>query len=333
MSRSSLACLLAVLVLYALVETASADEVQLRGGDRYTGRVARLAGGTLAFETPHGNLNIPWTDIVALTTAGTLRITLAGQEPSTITGIAPAEAGRVTLTPGGVVALADITALGPIEPPVTMTGGANAGLLHSSGNTDAHSLRLDADAAIRQRANRYRASAALNRVEDDGEETADNWTTSLNYDRFLTSRLFLNVNGILTNDPFRDLDLRTALGAGVGYQVFDTPRTTLTANGGVGWVNEDFITADDDSYTAVRESAELGFFIVPGRVQFFHKHDGYFDVTGDDNVFVKTQTGVRLSVVANFVTTLQYDLDYDRLPAPGRRNSDKTFALTFGYRF
>jgi hypothetical protein len=48
---------------------------------------------------------------------------------------------------------------------------------------------------------------------------------------------------------------------------------------------------------------------------------------------VKTQNGFRLSVVRNFVTTLQYDLDYAATPAPGRRATDRTFALTFGYRF
>ena len=196
-----------------------------------------------------------------------------------------------------------------------------------------NNLRLDADAAIRQSANRYTATAAVNRAEDSDVETVKNWTTSLNYDRFLTSRLFLNANSIFTNNPFRDLDLRTALGGGVGYQLIDNSRVKLTANVGPGWVNEDFIAAIDDDYTAVRESAALDVFVVPSRVQLFHKHDAYFGVTGDDNLFVKSQTGVRLSIVANFVTTAQLDLDYDRSPSPGRRQSDRTFALTFGYRF
>jgi hypothetical protein len=30
---------------------------------------------------------------------------------------------------------------------------------------------------------------------------------------------------------------------------------------------------------------------------------------------------------------VQVDLDYDRRPAHGRRSTDRTFALTFGYRF
>jgi hypothetical protein len=37
--------------------------------------------------------------------------------------------------------------------------------------------------------------------------------------------------------------------------------------------------------------------------------------------------------VAGLVSTIQSDLDYDRTPAPGRKNTDRTFALTFGYRF
>jgi putative salt-induced outer membrane protein YdiY len=326
----------ALVVLISILPAAAiADEVQLRNGDRITGRVVQLAGGTLTFKTPLGDLKIPWAQVAALTVSQTLRITLASKETRTITAIAAAEPGRVTLDPGGPVAVTDIVAIRPIEPPVTIAGGANAGILGSSGNTHVNNLRVDADAAIRQRANRYTASAAVNRAEASDVETARNWTTSLNYDRFLTTRLFLNANSVFTNDPFRDLDLRTAVGVGVGYQVFDTARVKLTANGGVGWVNEDFIdpAIEDDEYTALRESVALDVFVVPGRVQLFHKHDGYFGVTGEDNLFVKAQTGVRLTVVANFVTTGEFDLDYDRSPSPGRETTDRTFALTFGYRF
>ena len=325
--------LVLTLALAGLASSASADEVQLRNGDRVTGRVIRLAAGALTFRTPHGDLTIPWAEVTTLTSTETLRATLAGGDPTTITAIGPAAAGQITLTPGGAIPLANLAALGPVEPAIVVTGGANAGFVQTSGNTDVNNLRLDADAAIRQNANRYTASGAVNRAEDAGNETADNWTAALNYDRFLTSRLFLNANGIFTNDRFRDLDLRTALGAGVGYQVLDTPFARLTANGGLGWVNEDFMAAMDNDYAAARESAALDLFLIPNRVQFFHKHDGYFGLEGDNNRFITSQNGFRLSIVRNFVTTLQYDIDYDASPSPGRRSTDRTFALTFGYRF
>jgi putative salt-induced outer membrane protein YdiY len=145
--------------------------------------------------------------------------------------------------------------------------------------------------------------------------------------------VFVNGNGIFTNDRFRDLDLRTALGAGLGYQVLDTAMAKLSVEGGLGWVDENFDGAPDDSYTALRDAARLDVLLVADRVTLFHQHDGYFGVTGEDNLFVKMQNGVRLALVAGFVTTAQLDFDYDRSPAPGRRTTDRTFALTFGYRF
>ena len=115
--------------------------------------------------------------------------------------------------------------------------------------------------------------------------------------------------------------------------MISSPRTTLTADAGLGYVNENLESPQpDDRYTAVRESVSLGVFAIPERVQVFHQHDGYFGVTGEDNLFIRMQNGVRLALAAGFVTTLRHDLDYDRSPAAGRRTTDRTFAWTLGYR-
>jgi hypothetical protein len=98
-------------------------------------------------------------------------------------------------------------------------------------------------------------------------------------------------------------------------------------------VNENFRTIADDSYAAAHESAGFQVQLVAERAQFFHLHDGYFGVNGDDKMFIRTQNGVRLGLAAGFVTTIEEDLDYDRRPSPGRRQTDRTFSLTLGYRF
>lgn len=323
-----------VIVLALLAASpVSADEVQLKNGDRLTGTTVSLAGGTLTFATPYGDVRVPWNDVTRLVVTDPIVITIGAMPPVPVTIADAGSAGQVTLQPGGTVSLADIVALARPQPAVIVDGGANAGLVATAGNTDVNNLRLDGDVVARAGANRYTANAAITRAEDREAETARNWTAGLKYDRFLTSRLFLNANTILTNDRFRDLDLRTALGAGIGYQVLSTPRVALTADAGLGYVNENLESQEDDSYAAARESASLGIFLVPDRVQVFHQHDGYFGVTGDDNLFVKMQNGVRIGLGAGFVTTLRHDLDYDRSPAIGRRNTDRTFALTLGYRF
>ena len=325
--------LLFLCVFLAFATPVGADQVTLTNGDRVTGTVSSLGGGTITLGTPHGDLRIPWTDVAGLIIDDPILVTIGDASPTEARIVAGDAAGRVTLNPGGPVELTQIAALGRPMPAFTVDGGANAGFITSSGNSDVNSLRLDADVIMRHLENRYTATAAVNRASDRGLETAQNWNTAINYDRFLTERLFLNANAIFTDDRFRDLDLRTALGIGVGYQVLNSARVRLTANAGIGWVNEDFNAGIDDSYTAARESATLDIFIIPDRVQAFHQHDGYFGVTGEDNLFVRMKNGVRLGLVGGLVTTAQLDLDYDRSPAPGRRNTDRTFALTFGYRF
>jgi putative salt-induced outer membrane protein YdiY len=326
-----LLCSLAV----ALAVPAYADEVQLANGDRITGQLVSLASGTLTFNTDHGQLYIPWYLVTRLAVDAPVLVATLGADPPTAAARAAGDAASgLTLDPGGVVAFPQITAITRPAPTVVFDGGANAGFIRSGGNSHINSLRLDGALAVRAGANRYTSNAVLTRAHDRGVQTARNWSTSLKYDRFVTSQLFMNANIILANDQFRELDLRTALGAGVGFQVFDTRRTKLTTDAGIGWVDENLRLQPGDRYTAVRESAAFELFIVmPDRLQVFHNHDGYFSVTGDDNMFVRTQNGVRIGLVGGFVTTTRLDIDYDRAPAVGRGNIDRTFAITLGYQF
>ncbi|MGE3404739.1 MAG: YdiY family protein [Vicinamibacterales bacterium] len=298
---------------------AAADTLQLTNGDRLTGTIVSLAAGTLTFRTPNGSLTVPQASIAALTSDQPLLVTIGAAAP------ARQEPGPVPLE--------GLVALGPPQPAFTIDGGANAGFVATGGNTDVNSLRIDGDAVARAGANRLTLRAAINRAEDRGTPTAESWNAGVDYDRFLTRRLFVTGNSLFTHDAFRDIDLRSALGVGVGYQVADSPRVRLTANGGLGWVDENLRETANDSYTAARESARIEIFVVPTRLQIFHEHDGYFGLNGDDNRFVRTQNGVRIGLGAGLVTTLQWDIDYDRSPAPGRDRVDRAFALTFGYRF
>ena len=323
---------LLLIFLIVLASPASADQLRLTNGDRFTGTVVSLAGGTLTLSTAYGNVQVPWADVVSLTVDQPVLVVVGANPPAQVT-IAGGPDGQATLQPGGAVPLGQIVSLARPQPAVVINGGANAGYITTSGNTDVNSLRIDGDVVARAAANRYTGSAAIIRAKDQGIETARTWTTALKYDRFVTPRLFLNASTSLTNDPFRDLDLRTALGAGVGYQVVTSPRLTLTSDAGLGYVNENFASQADDSYAALRESSTLTAALLPRRAEFFHLHDLYVGVTGDDNLFMKMQNGVRLPLAAGFLLTMRHDLDYDQSPAVGREGSDRAFALTLGYRF
>jgi putative salt-induced outer membrane protein YdiY len=326
----TLACCLLVLLFAAATY---ADEVRLKNGDRITGVTTSLGGGTLTFKAAGGELKMPWGDVTSLAIDQPMLVTVGTAPPTAAVLVAADASGQVTLVPGGPVALAAIVALTRPQPAWIVTGGAGAGIVETAGNTQVNNVRLSGDLVATGAADRYSVSGVVTHANDRGVETARNWTTTGKYDRFITARMFANGNANFTNDRFRDIDLRTALGAGLGYQILQTARASLTADAGLAWVNEHFRTIADDSYAAAHESAGLQVQLVPERAQFFHLHDGYFGVSGDDKMFIRTQNGVRLGLAAGFVTTIEEDLDYDRRPSPGRRQTDRTFSLTLGYRF
>jgi putative salt-induced outer membrane protein YdiY len=310
---------LAVSIAVFLAVPAAADELTLKNGDRITGQVVRVYDGQLTFKTPAGDLVVVWNEVAGLTTSKPLLVTTTGGEPElrVLDGLAPG----------------DIVALAVPPPPLEWNGAVNVGFVTTDGNTQVTTTRLDGELIAVRPKDRASVAAIRNHAEDSGEETADNTTVALNYDRFLSDRLYINGNAIFTSDEFKSLDLRTALGAAVGYDVWKSPRGLLSINGGLGYVNENFEDpVEDDDYFALREGLRARFAVVPS-VELFHNHDTYIGLTGDDNLFFKMQTGVRFRLIAGLVSTLQWDLDYDRSPAPGRENTDRTFAITLGYRF
>jgi putative salt-induced outer membrane protein YdiY len=332
----SLTCLrlllLAVILLFTAAATAAADEVRLKNGDRLTGTVVSLDKGVLKFDTGHGVLDLRWADVTALGVVNPIIVTVTGQPAQTVTMVI-GDNGQVTLQPGAAIALADVVALVRPEPPLKITGGANAGVLRTSGNTDVSSLRLDGEVVAKAGRNRYSGSGVVNRTSDGDDETARNATASARYDRFFSRRVYANASSIFTNDKFRDVDLRTALGLGLGYQLADNERFKVGVEGGYGYVNEDFGVAEDDSYHALRETLSADAYFGAKRLVLFHRNDVFFGVTGEDNLFVQTRNGARVALVGGLVATLQYDIDYDRSPSPGRKNSDQAVGFTFGYRF
>jgi putative salt-induced outer membrane protein YdiY len=303
-------------------------------GDRITGRIVSLTNGVLLLQTTHGDLRVQWPMVTAVMVVEPIYVTVGNRPPVAVTIFPEGMTGRVGLQPGGLVSLREIVSMTrPTPPTVSYNGRVNAGIVASGGNTDANTLRLSGELITRSVANRFTASGTLNRAREQDIPTARNWSGSFRYDRFLTRRLFVNGNTIVSSDRLRDLSVRTAVGTGLGYQVLDRRRLRITTDAGVGYVKEVSLDGSDVRYTAAQESAKVDVVVDASRLQLFHRHDGYFGLAGDDNRFVKTQNGVRVSVVRGIIATAQLDIDYDPSPVIGRQSIDRTFALNFGYQF
>ena len=109
-SRRRTATGLVVVCLVVIVgsRSAVADELELSNGDRITGQVMSLISGMLAFQTPNGQLNVPWTNVTGLAVPEPVFVTVWDSATSPVTIARTRTDGRVTLRPGGIVSLTEI---------------------------------------------------------------------------------------------------------------------------------------------------------------------------------------------------------------------------------
>jgi putative salt-induced outer membrane protein YdiY len=301
--------------------------------------VVSLQEDKLVFETSYaGEITINWSEVANLRTDN--KITVVLTDDTSIRGVAePTEDREVTLKVDDIaepvaVHLADVKSINPpSEPAVKWTIRLNSGLKRERGNTDTADYHLDGELVARTKQNRFTAYAEWDREEDNGKRTSNSALGSLKYDHFLTEKWYLYIAGHFEKDTFADLNLRSTLGGGAGYQIFETPKMNLSVEAGPSYVNEDYIEADDNSYTAGRWALNFDRYLIEDRLQFFHRHMIF--VSGEDTSdwFLNSRSGLRVPLYKRLNVTAQYNYDRDNNPSPGDEKEDKTYLLTLGYHF
>jgi len=316
--------------------------VRLANGDRLTGEVQRLGAGTLVLATEYaGEIEISWDAVVRLTTDEPATVVLV--DGSRLQGVLSApeagpEEGRISIhspdleTPA-TLELARIDAIDPPEmPPVRLSGGVHFSLVSASGNTESDNLVLQGEVQARTEISRYTLGAQLNEAEENGNETASRATAYLGYDLFLNEGWYLASDARFTEDELQDLNLRSSVGVGIGRQFWERDRSALSLELGASYVNEDFIEAEDESFTAGRWGLDLKLPLARD-VSFFHRQEGLLSLEDSDDLLILSQTGLRFSLLQSFAATAQVNYDWDNSPSPGRKQDDTTVLLTLGYEW
>ena len=340
--KSRLAAMAAGILIAICSGLTHADVVMLVNGDRLTGAIVRMEDDKLIFRTSYGGeMKIRWIEISGIISDRPQRIYLDDGRHFKGTTAIGAD-GKMMVQPEGdlPVEAVDVAHVRWINPSphisgegVHWEGRVNAGAASTAGNTDTEKVHADAEVIARTLSNRYTAGFAYNRGKTSGVVSESNALGYLKYDRFLTPKWYAYLNGSAERDKFKDIDLRTIAGAGSGFQFFDSDRTNLSLEGGVSDVRTNFYLAPDEDYPALRWAVKYEHFLFGSKVQFFHQQEVLVGIADVKKAFAKTSTGLRMPVVNRLTTTVQYNLDWENEPAPGRVNTDRAILLTLGYQF
>ncbi|NNG12577.1 MAG: DUF481 domain-containing protein [Halobacteria archaeon] len=330
--------LLCVLCVFSFGLPVVADEVYLVNGDRISGTVVKKAGDTLTVKTDYaGEIGIAWDKVVSVSTEAPVVLQL--DDATLIKGtLARSDDGAVSIEGNELVQASRVPVerVALINPPaphngIKLKGLANAGVYIAKGNTDKEAYHADIEAVARTKQNRFTAGAIYNQALDNDVESENNATAYLKYDHFFTDKWYSYANTVLFKDDFADLNLRTTLGLGAGYQFIESDLTNLSLEGGLSYVNEDFELAPDESYPAARWSLNYDHFLYPKKLQFFHFHEGLLGLEDTNDIIIVTRTGLRAMLIDGFTATAQVDVDWDNTPAPGNDRVDTRYMFNLGY--
>lgn len=342
-TRNARACFLIIGTFLALSAGISqADVVTLANGDRLTGTILRKEDDMLVFQTSYGGeLNIRWVEVTGIFSDKPQRIYLDDGRRLTGKPVLGSD-GEITVEVEGEPSTVPVpvSLVRWINPSpevagegIKFNGRFNLGAASTAGNTDTEKVHIDAEIIARTFKNRYIAGAAVNEGKTSGVKSESNWLAYLKYDRFLTPKWYAYVNGSAEQDRFKDIDLRAIAGIGSGYQFIETHRTNLALEGGLSSVRADFDLAPDEDYSALRWALKFEHYLFKSEVQFFHQHEALLATDDPEKMLVKSMTGLRMPIAKKIRTALQYNVDWENQPAPGRVHTDRTVLLTLGYEF
>ena len=275
---------------------AAADEVILTNGDRISGTVVELAGGKLSIKTEYaGTIKIDWAKIDTFATDEPIYVRI-GDNLVRAT-VSTAGGGTVTLSSEDLLdpEPAELSRMSEMsyekKPAVRVSGRINLGASSASGNTNTDNVHFNAEIVARSIQNRFVAGGRVNTAETNGVQTESNWLAYLKYDHFISEKWYVTGNMDAENDKFKDINLRTTIGLGTGYQFFEDDVTELAIELGVNYVNTDFINAVDHDYPAGRWALDFTRKLFGTDNQFFHRDELFFALDDSDNLFLRTATG------------------------------------------
>ena len=309
------------------------DEVHLMNGDRLTGTIVKMEEGVLTLQTDYANeLKIEWGKVQYLSSNSPLKILVPGEYRDPIRTFfygSQALDGVKELGPEGPIPLTDISAIN-LEP-VRLTGTVTIGGNSTSGNSSTKAFNGATRLTLSANHQRLLIEGKYNYGQAGDQVTARNSLASLKHNYFVSKKVFIESFGMLEKDTLQNLQLRSTIGSGLGYQFIDTPRTTLSLSIGLAHVNEHFTNSPSNQTPSGRWSLRWEHSLWPDTVKLFHRHEGFYDINAGNALRLNADQGIRITVYRNLFFNVEYDLRLNTQPAPGRKTTDESVIFGVGY--
>lgn len=303
-----------------------ADSIILVNGDNISGNVVSKTDDILTLKTSYaGTLNIEWSKIKSISTDDAAQIIL--NDGTTVNEKIFA---NKTSSSSSIQQIAEINP--PVKPDFINKGQINFGLDIERGNSDVDDYHLDSETEFRWRNDRLTFELNGDLQDSNGSSTEQNADFLTDYDHFLNEKLFASTSLLLEHDRFADLNLRTTLTAGMGYQIYEDRRMNLFIEGGPGYIWENFDEDNDDDFPIAFWALQFDRYLFKKwGLQAFHDHRYSQSFEGVSDFIFSSSTGLRIPLANNLQATIQFNYDWDNQPSENTDEDNHETLFTAGY--
>lgn len=336
--------------LAACVLALGADVIVLKNGDRATGSVVKKDAATLTFKSTHfGTISLPWDQVESITTESLLHAELAdGQNVqgrlSTVNG--RVRIGTQSVAPADVKVLRDDNEQAVYERLLRpgwgqrWAGTVTLGWAGTTGNAQTNTLSVGMNAARATNTDRttvylnaIKAAALLNGTKSG---TAQAVRGGAGYSRNLAKRLFFSGFSDWEYDRFQALDLRVALGGGLGFHVWKSERGRLDLPFGLAWSHSTFDPAPRPKFTRNAAEAYWGddlTFKMSSRTSLTQSYRMFNNLSDTGQYRANFDVGASTQLFKKLSWNVSLSDRYLSNPASGRKTNDLLYTTGIGINF
>ena len=321
--------------MLAFSSTANADQIIMKNGDVISGKVVKVDEKEVTINPAYtGKFAVKRNAVASITTKGTLEVELADGRLVTAQFAGLEEGAQVLVIEEHPepVNVGDVYKATPPQKFYARESFIEGMFTINEGNTQSRSAIVNADTRLRLGDHRQYAKFIARRDENDNETTKRQTRLSYEYDWLFRRNWYIGATASYERDPIRDLGHRFTFGALLGHDLWNSGDSFLTIKAGAGYTDENLADETKDGAVGLWE-LDFRHQFGKSRVELVHDHAITYQHYGDNNMIVRSQTGLRLDVLWKIYATASYRFNYESEPAPGRFGKDSTLAFGLGAKF
>ena len=324
------------MICLSLGTPAVADVLVLKNGDRITGDVKRIWDAEVTIEPEYSDefqVDLDAISHIESTREFEVEFYDGRKVDAQLSGENAAGEQVFTSDSGSVAApLADMLELN--EPEAAFDWDTNIEVSGSvnRGNTDSSAGKVRAYSKVRINDHRHSGDLEYFREKLAGVSTKQRDLLVYSYNYLFTDDWFFTADASIESDPIILLENRMIASAGVGLDIWDTPRRFLSIKLGAGYQSEDIDSVETDG-TVANWSLNYRQDFFSDDVEIFHRQNIVANTSGRKNTSFRTTTGFGYEITDLLSATVSLDYNYETDPADAALSEDIAFLLGIAAEF